>query len=254
LRSAHEDQPRQAPLSPDLDFGNRGPCGGSSSDRGVSSPETSARLTATELRRQLWHMAPGLLPFLLWPFPHSDPLSFRMRVIILTLGIAISGTIFLQYRRIQRTADRERLAAVAGYALPVLATLFLLPGAAEIGMTVLAILAFGDGLATLGGLLLGGPALPWNNQKSWSGLASFVFAGTLAGAAIYWGESNNLRAANPGASWESSFLIAGGSCLVAAIAESLPSRINDNLRVGIAAGVATSLFHGLIVGWSSGGV
>jgi dolichol kinase len=215
-----------------------------------TASDPKPRLSSTELRRRLWHMAPGLLPLLLWPFPHRDPLSFRMRLIILSLGCTIAGAIFIRYRRIQRVAgDVQRLSAVAGYALSVLATLFLLPDAAEIGMTVLALLAFGDGSATLGGLLFDGPALPWNPRKSWSGLASFVVVGTLAGAVIYWGESHNLRAVNPGASWGASFLIAGGACLAAAIAESIPSRINDNVRVGTTAALSLTLLHSLVVGW-----
>ncbi len=132
------------------------------------SDRISHRLGQNELRRRFWHMSPGLLPILLWLIPHADPMSPTLRLIIVLVAIGCGLAIFVKYRRIQRPEDYGRLTSVMGYAGSVLATVMLFPSALEIGLAVLAILAFGDGAATLGGRLLRGPRLPWNSDKTWS--------------------------------------------------------------------------------------
>lgn len=217
-------------------------------DSGPSPTATS--LGQTELRRRLWHMAPGLLPFVLWPIPHRDPLSGTLLGVVAIIAGMIAGSIFGAYRSIQRSdADRERLAAVAGYTLSVLVMLLAFPGAAELGLTVLAVLAFGDGSATFGGLYFRGPKLPWNRRKSWSGLACFIAVGTPLASLIYWGESHNLEARTPGASIPVALACGGSAAIVAALAESVESRINDNVRVGLTAAFTVTLLHTLLVGW-----
>jgi hypothetical protein len=44
--------------------------------------------------------------------------------------------------------------------------------------------------------------------------------------------------------------IAGVTTLAAAIAESLPSRTNDNLRVGVTAAAVASVMQMVLVGWN----
>lgn len=226
--------------------------------RGVPGTETCCvdaepkfvfgRLTRTELRRRLWHMGPGLLPFLLWVIPHPDPFSPDMLAVIAGIAVVLGASVFYRWRHIQRAShDDQRRSAVVGYTLPILAAIFLFPADAEIGMTILAILAFGDGSATLGGLLFGGPRLPWNRRKSWSGLLSFLVVGTAFATVIFWGESNNARATEHVASWSTSLLCAGGGVLAAAVAESIPSSINDNVRVGLSAALTVSVLHRLLV-------
>lgn len=202
------------------------------------------RLSPAELRRRLWHVAPGFLPALLWLVPHRDPIGMPARLSILAIAFASGATIFLGYRRIARPDDRERLPAVAGYALSVLLTLLVFPGDIEIGLAVLAVLAFGDGMATAGGLLLGGPSLPWNPRKTWAGLACFLVAGGSAAAFVHWAE----RAFNPAsvpADVPATVSLACGiaTALVGALVESVPSRINDNIRVGFAAAVTAAAVH-----------
>lgn len=205
-------------------------------------------LNATELRRRVWHVAPGFLPVLLWLVPHRDPLAMPGRIAVPAMAAAAALHVYLGYRRIARPGDRERVAAVAGYAGSVAACLLLFPGDIEIGLTVLAVLAFGDGCATAGGLLLGGPRLPWNRAKTWSGLACFLLAGIPAAALLHWAESAFNAASVPASIPFGVSLVCGaGAALAGAAAESVPSRINDNVRVGLAAAVAAALLHVLLV-------
>ncbi|HUG17582.1 MAG TPA: hypothetical protein VMM56_01300, partial [Planctomycetaceae bacterium] len=103
------------------------------------------RLGDREFRRRLWHISPGLLPFILWAIPHADPISPTLIVIVLTVTAVLSIRIFVQYRLIRRSQEESRAGAVLGYALPVLATMLAFPAHSEMAFTVLAILAFGDG-------------------------------------------------------------------------------------------------------------
>ena len=89
-----------------------------------------------------------------------------------------------------------------------------------------ALLAFGDGVATLAGKAMPIGPLPWNRDKSWGGFLAFLVAGAAMALAIaYW----------MGYPHPVVVLIAS---LAAAITESLPLRVDDNLTVPAAAAVA----------------
>jgi phytol kinase len=213
-------------------------------------PASPAGMTSTEWRRRLWHAGPGLLPFLLWAIPHRDPISPTLLVVMLLLVCGLAGHVYWRYQQIERGQDHERLSAVAGYALSVLVTFLIFPRHAELGLTVLAVLAFGDGSATLGGLLLGGPKLPWNPRKTWAGLASFLAVGTPLASLFYWGETrfNPESLEYQAVPFTTALCCAGVAVCFAAIAETLPSRINDNIRVGIAAALGVTTMHALLLG------
>lgn len=206
--------------------------------------------SSTELRRRLWHMAPGLLPFVLWPVPHQDPLSATLLGLVAVAGLGLAAGVYFGYHLIRRSElDREQRTAVLGYLLSVLAMIFLFPSAPEMGMAVLAVLAFGDGSATLGGIWLAGPKLPWNRRKTWSGLASFVLVGTAMAATVYWGESNNPENLTKGVHPLMAILCTLPAVILSAIAESIPSRVNDNIRVGVVSSVMVLCMHTLLIGW-----
>jgi len=189
-------------------------------------------------------MTPGLLPPLLWVIPHRDPLGTPARLAILLLAAGIAAAIFRSYRQIARPGDAERLPAVAGYAGSVLLAILLFPGDVEIGLAVLAVLAFGDGTATAAGLALGGRPLPWNPDKTWTGLAAFALAGGTAAAFLHWAEPAFNPASTPAEIPPQLSLVVGfGAAVAGAAAESVQSRVNDNVRVGMAAAVAAALLH-----------
>src|SRR2546426_197778 len=69
------------------------------------------------------------------------------------------------------------------YPISVLALILLYRHSMHVVAAVWAIMALGDGLASVAGERLGGPALPYNREKTWAGFVSFALAGT-AGAYV----------------------------------------------------------------------
>lgn len=207
-------------------------------------PQWSFRpLTYREGRRRFWHMVPGLLPFALHAVSHADPISPTLRWIIVVCCALIGLKILTGFGRIQRLGEGSGAAAVSGYALSVLLTVLLFPGHLEIGVSVLSVLAFGDGSATLFGLICRGPRLPWNNAKSWSGLLAFLVVGSLMTAWIYCGETHNPEAVEAPVSFLTALLLVTPAVAAAGICESLQVRLNDNIRVGITAAVCLTAMH-----------
>lgn len=200
------------------------------------------RFKGAEFRRRMLHILPGFFPFLLWAIPHKDPWGpiLANSVIAITALIVINGLV--RFSAFARPGEANGRASILGYAFPVLTTMSLCRGCEELGVMTLAILAFGDGSATVGGLLFGGKPLPWNPRKTLTGLLCFWGVGGILATVIYWGE------ARPGVSWAIAASVAGTAVLIAGLLESLPSRINDNLRVGFAAAIVGSVMHFALVG------
>lgn len=201
------------------------------------------RLGPAETHRRLWHILPGFLPFLLWVIPHADYLKFWFVVMVLCdVSLLIAGGLCWQ-KCLLRDGESSILPSVLGYSVAVLPMILLFPRQLELGMTTFAIIAFGDGCATLFGLLVGGRALPWNHCKTWAGTLAFVCCGTIMGTIVYWGE------ARPTVPIETSWLVVAGGVLLAAAVESLPVSFNDNLRVGLAAAAGLVIMQNWLVGW-----
>jgi len=216
------------------------------SGRLVSVP---LRLGAKEMRRRIWHMTPGLLPMLLWPIPHSDPTSPTLLLISTGIAALAAGKIVLQYRRISRDTSDTSFGCVAGYFGAVLGSLLMFRSAPEISFAVLAILAFGDGSATLGGKVLRGPPLPWNPEKTWNGLLSFVIAAVPMATLLFWRETHNSEALSAGVSFRTALFCCGTAAVAAAFAESLRSKVNDNIRVGLIAVAVLAVMKTWLIGW-----
>lgn len=199
-------------------------------------------LDSSEYRRRLLHMLPGFLPLILWFIPHKDPWGPILADTVIAVTALIVGSALLRFGAFARPGEENGRASVLGYAFPVLATMCLCRGREELGVMTLAVLAFGDGSATLGGLLLGGWRLPWNPRKTLTGLCCFWLIGGTFATAIYWGE------ARPGVSWEVATGVAGPAVVIAGLLETLRSPWNDNLRVGVASAVVGFMMHLLLVG------
>ena len=201
-------------------------------------------LGSREIKRRVWHMAPGLLPLALWAVPHADPLTMGWLIYLAMHSIPLAAAGCYWGRTFSRPHERNCLCSSIGYSALVLLAVLLFPGQLEIGMAVFAIIAFGDGSATLGGLLLKGPTLPWNREKTWAGSLCFLLGAIPMATLYYWGE------ARPGVSWHVALLCAGTAAVVSAIAESVSSRVNDNIRVGVTALLMLVIMNQFLLGWS----
>jgi dolichol kinase len=173
----------------------------------------------------------------------------------------------LTQRRLLRDAEQARgfSLGIALYPAVVLALILVFWRRLELAAATWALLAFGDGMATVAGRALGGPRLSWNPGKTWSGLAAFVLYGATTSALLLrWTQWGAIDAAESGAgrsvdwiglsyfvgptaqaSWIALVIGCTVAALVAGLAESLDVGIDDNILVPLVGG--TALWLGTLV-------
>ena len=123
------------------------------------------------------------------------------------------------------------------YPAAVLALLLVFHDRLELAAAVWGLIAFGDGMASVAGLSIGGPKLPWNKDKSWAGFTAFVAWGTAASAFLLrWTQLGALDGPKDwiGAAFlDRTALIAAcaAAALIAGLVESLDTGIDDNITV-----------------------
>lgn len=200
-----------------------------------------------ELARKSVHIGIGLFAFLLrWLSPlEAAGIAAIALLFNIVLLHRLTGGLLL------RDSERKRnfSLGIVLYPAVVLALVVVFHQRLELAAAVWALLAFGDGFATIAGVLLRGPKLPWNPDKSWSGLIAFVAWGTAMSALlIRWTQAGVLKGGESAWVGKSFLDSAGadqfqflvGACLVvsiiAAFVESLPTGIDDNLLVPIVGG------------------
>src|SRR5262249_6391137 len=120
---------------------------------------------------------------------------------------------------------------------------FIFPLHPEVAMAAAGIMAFGDGSATIVGLLAGRSELPWNRKKSWAGTAAYVAVALPVATWIYW------HGSQPHLPFELAFRCVGPAVFISAVVESLPLCGNDNLSVGLSLAASMTAAQGLLVGW-----
>lgn len=188
-----------------------------------------------ELRRQLVHMSGIGVPFYIrWAYPRGGILlPATTFLLIVAVGLLVAEG-YKRGVRVPLMAElvdlTERPESVHSpgrgafqFFLGSLAALLLFRTDIDIACASIAILALGDSFSTIFGKSFGAHRLPHNPMKSWEGtLAGVLFAFLGASTQIF------LPVALVGA-------VAG------MLAESLPSRLDDNLTIPIAAGVAMYL-------------
>lgn len=201
----------------------------------------------SETKRQVVHITmvgwAVLLRFLSWP-----------EAALLALGALIFNAFVLPHvggRAIFRPDDISRgiPAGILFYPLAVLSLILVFRDRLDIVAAAWAILAVGDGMATLVGRRYGRLTLPWNGQKTWVGSAAFVlFGGAAAVLLCWWTQPNVVEGSTPAAQGFSPmaqgfspaipwFLIVGpiAAAIVASLVETIPVRLDDNLSVPFAA-------------------
>ena len=119
------------------------------------------------------------------------------------------------------------------YPISVLLLILFFPNRLYIVAAAWAIMAWGDGMASIFGKRFGMKKIPWNSDRSFAGsLAFFIFGGVASVLFTYFVWTN------PPAPhlW---YIVAVPllAALLAAIVETIPSGVNDNLSVPLSAGL-----------------
>lgn len=184
-----------------------------------------------ETQRQLLHLGVGLIALSLrW-------LTWPQAVLLAAVAVVFNLLVLPRLApNVLRSGDRSRgwTSGVVLYPLAVLGLILAFRSQLHLAATAWAILAAGDGMATLAGVHIAGPRLPWNRQKSVAGLAAFVlFGGVAAVGAMWW--------TSPGPPGMWLLVTAAAAAVVAGFAETVPFSLDDNLTVpAIAAAVLWS--------------
>jgi len=189
----------------------------------------------SERARQWVHIGSGgfalLLRFLTWP----------QAALLAAVALAFNAFALPRVggRQIFRPVDRERGFPIGILLYPASVLLLILFFRARLDLVAAAwgILAFGDGMATLVGRADAPRVrrrLPWNGDKSFAGTIAFAIFGAAAGIAFALWTRPAIAQPPPRAFAIGAPLVAA---IVAALTESIPVRLDDNLSVPFAAGV-----------------
>jgi len=194
------------------------------------------KISSAEWKRKAVHAGVGLfslfLRWLTWPIAAlcaAGALLFNL------FALPVFG------RGIYRDATRRRDAGIVAYPASVLAVVLLLRHALPVAAAIWAMMALGDPMASIAGRMLGGPRLPWNAKKTWSGSAAYAVFGAVAGALLL-AFAGRLPI---------SLALSGfaGFALLGALLESLDTGLDDNVVPGLAVAAAWASMHlGPLVG------
>ena len=183
----------------------------------------------SENLRQTVHVAVGALALLL------RYLSWWQAALM--AGVAILFNLLLLPRlagsTIYRPTEtaRDPATGLVLYPIAVLILILTFPQRLDIVAAAWSILSFGDGFATIVGRHAT-TRLPWNRNKSPAGTIAFVVAGGLAGIAL---AAWTRPVVSPAPSWTFIVLAPLAAAVVAALVETIPVRLDDNLSVPVSA-------------------
>jgi uncharacterized protein (TIGR00297 family) len=189
-----------------------------------------------ELGRQLVHVAMGGFALALRYVPWWQAALLAIAALVFNLLVLprIAGQLYRPGERVGSAGS-----GIVLYPISVLLLVLLFPRRLDIVAAAWAILAVGDGMATIAGRRFGGRAIPWNREKSFAGTTAFVLCGGVAGVLLAWWCRPNVTPTP-----EAWFSIAAPflAALVAALVETIPIKLDDNLSVpGAAAALLWAL-------------
>jgi uncharacterized protein (TIGR00297 family) len=187
----------------------------------------------SEHARQWVHVGSGLFALLLrvltwWQAAALAATALTFNLIVLP---RIGG------RRLYRPVDEARgfPLGILLYPLSVLLLILIFPFRLDIVAAAWGILAVGDGFATLVGQRIRGRQLPWNREKTIAGTIAFVVCGgTGAVALALWTRA----AVTPPPSLAFVIVAPLVAAVTAALVETLPVRLDDNISVPMTAAAA----------------
>ncbi len=196
----------------------------------------------SDVRRKILHLLPGGIPFVMWFVYHEDPLPlWNLGVVVAVVGLLTAFGVWYP-RHLRRQRSESWMLTCVTYAVPPTVVLCLFPARAEFAAVVLTVLAFGDTAAATAGKIWGRRPLPWNPRKTFVGLVSFMVVASVMAGLAYWGEARN-----PRVPFSIAIVCGTSAAVLGGLAESFPSRLDDNLRICIAAAVGVIVSSFLLV-------
>jgi uncharacterized protein (TIGR00297 family) len=165
-----------------------------------------------------------LLPFLTWVQAAGAAVLALLFNLFILPHIAVDLS-----KRADGDAAANIWTGIVLYPISVLALILFYRNHMHIAAAAWAIMALGDGAASVAGESLRGPALPWNREKTWSGFCGFVIVGTAGAYVLSRWVSPSLPAGRV-------LLICAATALVGGVVESVPIRLDDNVSVPLVSG------------------
>jgi uncharacterized protein (TIGR00297 family) len=185
----------------------------------------------SETARQLVHMSMGAFALLL------RVLTWWQAALCAVAALLFNAVVLPRAggRTIIRPADASRgyPLGILIYPVSVLLLILAFPSRLDIAASAWGILAVGDGAATLAGRRWGRHRLSWNPDKSVEGLLAFIVAGGTAAVFLAWWTAPAITPAPSMA-----FIVAAPvlAAVAAALVETVPVALDDNLSVPATAG------------------
>lgn len=181
-----------------------------------------------------------LLPFLTWVQAAGAALF------ALFFNLVILPRLELDLGKLGSVAEGEsrpvQWTGIIAYPVSVLVLILLFGRRMEVVAAVWAIMALGDGLASVAGESLHGPAIPWNPEKTWSGFLAFIAAGSVGSFILG-------RWADPSFPANKMLIICAIVAAVGAVVETLPIGLDDNITVPLVCGGV--MYCATMVQWSA---
>jgi uncharacterized protein (TIGR00297 family) len=192
---------------------------------------------SSELQRKAVHIGSSafalLLRWLTW-----------WQAALLALGAFIFNYLILPKvggRKLYRDDDHQRGHAIGIllYPLSVLLLILCMPHHLQIVAAAWGIMAWGDGMASLFGQRYGKTKIPWNSNRSYAGSIAFIIFGSAAAIFFtYWVQKKPIEPMT----WYI-VVIPILATILAALIETIPSGLNDNLTVPLSAGFFMLALH-----------
>ncbi len=194
----------------------------------------------SEWKRKAEHILPLGFAFTLTIFPKW--LVFTLSVIAIIYGVFVSKRVVKGTLR-EGEIERGFSLGKTAYGVMIFLLLFIFHNRMQVVAGAWALLALGDGSATIAGTYLGRRKLPWNAKKSWAGLLAFLVVGTLACALLLLYTqatgisghtiSADFAAFSAGRIWT----VAYGTTIVCALAETIDQPLDDNILIPALSGL-----------------
>ncbi len=192
---------------------------------------------SSELKRKIVHIGSSafalLLRWLTW-----------WQAGLFALGALIFNWLILPRiggRNLYREDDHQRgyPIGILLYPLSVLILILCLPNNLQIAAAAWGIMAWGDGMASLFGRRYGNLKIPWNPDRSYAGSTAFIVFGSAAAVFLtFWVQQKPMEPVL----WYG-IAIPVLATILAALIETIPSGLNDNLTVPLSAGFFMLALH-----------